>query len=80
MLCSVDVPIMMDAAFRAVPFRDIKRKGGKDMSMVEEGAHRQARPILHARDLYLAHLPYNDADIIFPTTCQCCLDEGMGRL
>ena len=72
---------MMDATFRAGPFTDIKRKGGKDMSTVEEGTHRrQTRPILHARDLYLAHLPYNDADIIFPTPCQCCLDEGMGRL
>ena len=47
---------------------------------VEERGHRQGRPILHGRDLYFAHLRHNDADIVFPTTCQCCLDEGKGRL
>ena len=46
----------------------------------EERGHRQGKPLLHGRELYFAHLRHNDADIVFPTTCQCCLDEGMGRL
>jgi hypothetical protein len=47
-------------------------------STEERGHRRQGRPILHGRDLYVAHLRHNDADIVFSPTCQCCLDEGMG--
>ncbi len=46
----------------------------------EERGHRQGKPILHGRDLYFAYLRHNDADIVFPTTCQSCLDEVIGRL
>jgi hypothetical protein len=46
----------------------------------EERGHRQGKPLLHGRVLSFAHLRHNDADIVFPTTCQCCLDEVIGRL